>query len=950
MTDNIKIIQDICLLYELSLSVGSSLDARENCKQFLHTLISRKSLNFASVWIHRDDRDDGRRCELFFITPSYRAEQTVLRYSSPVLSELERKPYFSVCSHESGFANAVAEKKVDKGAYAIFRLGRIGFLKLFSATKQDGFDAIEMAQLKNVIDKFSISLEGCLAHAQLKDEIINRQIAQVRLTNLITNLQAGVLLENENREIILTNNQFCKIFNIPFSPEQMVGQDCSQAAEHSKHLFKEPEKFVAGINELLNNQVLVVGETLEMADGRILERDYVPILSGNVYLGHQWQYRDVTETRRIQKAILESEEKYRGIIENMELGLLEVDAQHTILRPYKHFCDMLGYTAEELIGQNALELFVTEEFHEKMFEQDALRAKGKSDVYEVQLKRKDGSLLWAIISGAPIRDRNGQVVGSIGVHYDITERKKLETDLANAKRVADQARLAERQFLANMSHEIRTPMSTVIGMMHLLYETNPTASQKEYLDSLRFSADSLMGIIDNVLDLSKIEAGELGFEEREFDLERLLHSLQRTYQLKIRDKDVDVVLDFDPAIENLVGGDPTRLSQVFNNLLSNASKFTEQGFIKIEAKLTNKVRGKYFIMFTVQDTGIGIPQEKTKEIFQNFKQADIHIARKYGGTGLGLTIVKQLIEMQGGHIRVESQPGEGAAFIFSLPLIDTGIRAGMKGKIAAVAQSDQRLFLKKLDVLVAEDNWMNQRLITKLLQNWGCRFEIAPNGVEVLMLSLGKKYDLILMDINMPEMDGVEAARLIRSNDQNPNQYTPVIALTAAALQEEKRRALAAGMNDFLTRPFSPETLVNSVASVLKQQRPDPGAACPDEAPAIKIDLRYLFDLSNGDRAFVRDMLDAFVLEVPSIVQKLQQAIGTEDWVETGKIVHKLKSNFMMLGMVPQQKMTIEIEELVQSGSFNKKVLAEKVRWLLDCLQRAVPVTEEWKALLRTPR
>lgn len=945
MSDNIKIIQDICLLYELSLSVGSSLDARENCKQFLHTLISRKSLNFASVWLHKMDFATSY-CELFFITPSYRANTIMLKCSNPILEKLREQPYLSINSNEPEFEEVVTEKNVDKGAYAIFRLGNIGFLKLFSSAKQDGFGNMEMAQLKNVVDKFAISLEGCLAHGQLKEEITNRQVTQVRLTNLITNLQAGVLLENEDRKIILTNHQFCKIFNIPFSPEDMVGLDCSQVAEQSKHLFINPEQFVKGIDNRLKDRILVVGETLEMADGRFLERDYVPLFSGDNYLGHQWQYRDVTETRQAQKSILESEEKYRGIIENMELGLLEVDTNHTILRPYKHFCDMLGYTAEELIGQNALDLFAAEEARNIFLKHDKLREEGKTSVYEVQLRRKDGSTIWALISGAPIRDSNGKVIGSIGVHYDLTSRKKLEHELADAKRIADQARLAERQFLANMSHEIRTPMNSVIGMTHLLYETNPTPPQKEYLDSLRFSADSLLGIIDNVLDLSKIEAGELGLEEKPFDLEQLLRSLRRTYQFKVKDKPISVVLDFDPGIQNLVIGDPTRLNQILSNLLSNASKFTERGTISLAARRHLQPGAFYLIEFKVQDTGIGIPKEKTKEIFQNFKQADIKVSRKYGGTGLGLAIVKQLVELQGGQIEVESKLHKGSTFVFTLPLKNSGIKVNSKKENPVSSYQSNRSYLKNLDILVAEDNLMNQRLITKVLETWGCRFEIAHNGSEAVQRSQAKKYDLILMDVNMPEMDGVEAARVIRTNLQNPNQSTPIIALTAAALLEEKKRALEAGMNDFLTRPFSPNMLENSVARVLDVQQAfltEPAEAPPSK---IKVDLQYLFDFSNGDRLFVRDLLEAFIVEAPIIKESLCQAVSSESWEDVSKLIHKLKSNFMMFGMATQQAKIIEMEELIKNGNTDNCLLTEKVQWLLECLQQMSPILEKQKSLI----
>lgn len=1210
MHSNTKIIQDISLLYELSLSIGHSLDAHENCRTFLTTLMNRKSLHFAAVWLHKEDGQGGH-CELFYMAPAHRAAAHQVACSHVILKKLREAEYLSISSNDEHFANVVQEKKVEKGSYALFRLNSLGFLKLYAANRTEGFSHLELAQLKNVVDKFAISLEGCLAHSQLREEteqrllvqkalqrvnnryadlfdnmqdallvldragnvveankagknllgyrpdenvalniwdvihpadrergeafhrelrekgfhndfevrfinqngevrhiqvnasaiyensqfagsrdilrdvteqkqvdrrvreseatlrqvinysldavvtidgggvvtewsaqaesmfqfsreeaigqrlseliiphryreahergmahfhrtgegpVLNTRIeitalrksgeefpielsiaaiknddghffsgflrdithrkqaeealqnAQVRLTNLITNLQAGILLENEKREIVLTNSFFCEIFGIPAPPGALVGQDCSEAAEQSKHLFAEPESFVAGVGKLLQNKALVVGEPLEMANGAIFERDYIPLFSGEKYLGHLWQYHDVTEKRKAQQAILESEEKYRGIIENMELGLMEVDTAHNIVRPYQYFCEMVGYTAEELIGKNALELFTTEETRKTFRQQDALRGEGKTSVYEAQLRRKDGSMMWALISGAPVKDSSGKVIGSVGVHYDLTSRKKLEHDLAEAKQAAEHARLAERQFLANMSHEIRTPMNAVIGMTHLLYETDPTPTQKDYLDSLRFSADSLMGIIDNVLDLSKIEAGELELEEKSFNLAQLLKSLQRTFQYKVKDKSISVIMDFDPGIRNLVIGDPTRLNQILTNLLGNASKFTDRGTIGMRAKLLSSTAGKYLIEFRVHDTGIGISADKQEDIFKNFKQADVQVTRKYGGTGLGLTIVKQLVEMQGGSIRVDSRPGEGATFIFTLPLKNSGVFTTEQEEYGFQYMTDTRQFLKKLNLLVVEDNAMNQKLITKILDIWETRYEVANNGVEAVNASLAKTYDLVLMDIHMPEMDGVEAARLIRGDASNPNHATPIIALTAAALLEEKKRALDAGMNDFLTKPFSPHMLETCVLQVLGSAEPlapeIPQPAPEGDGMPLTVDLQYLFEFSGGDRRFVLDMVDTFLAEMPAAIQKLRHETDAGNWEEVYKIVHKLKPNFMMLGMKAQQEKATEAERLLKNGAADAAAVSAMVNWLITSALRAVPMLEQQKSAL----
>ena len=393
-----------------------------------------------------------------------------------------------------------------------------------------------------------------------------------------------------------------------------------------------------------------------------------------------------------------------------------------------------------------------------------------------------------------------------GFIRDITDRKKAEQELISAKQEAEQAQLAEQQFLANMSHEIRTPMNAVIGMTHLLYETNPTEAQKEYLDSLRFSADSLMGIISNILDLSKIEANEIEFEQRTFNLLELLKSLQQTFQFKVREKPISVVLDYDPKIKNHLIGDSVRLNQILTNLLGNASKFTHKGTIGVKAKLVAATGGQYIIQLQVHDTGIGIEKENVEKIFENFKQADVKITRKFGGTGLGLTIVKNLVELQGGSIEVESSEGQGSVFNIVLPFKDSGV---LQTEVSIKEDSEHHIseVLKETSILVVEDNPMNQKLISKILELWKCDFEIASNGFLAIEKTKEKKYDIILMDIHMPEIDGCETTKKIRSDSENKNQNTTIIALTAAALLDEKNRALESGMNDFLTKPFSPKQL-----------------------------------------------------------------------------------------------------------------------------------------------
>lgn len=519
-------------------------------------------------------------------------------------------------------------------------------------------------------------------------------------------------------------------------------------------------------------------------------------------------------------------------------------------------------------------------------------------------------------------------------------------ELDKAKVTAEQAQKAEQQFLANMSHEIRTPMNAVIGMTHLLYETSLSDTQKEYIDALKFSADSLMGLINNILDLSKIEAGELDFEERSFNLEQMLKGLQRTFQFKVKEKPVSVDMSIDSKIANLIIGDPTRLNQILTNLLGNASKFTHNGTIGVKAFLKEEKDNKYWLEFQVHDTGIGIPEDKLEVIFENFKQADIKVTRKYGGTGLGLTIVKELVEIQGGNIRAESSPDKGSIFKVVLPFGNSGVKAIERPKIYEKNHLQLKEFLKEQYILVVEDNDMNQKLITKILDIWECTFDLAVNGKEAIDFTMNYKYDLLLMDIHMPEMDGVEATKTIRNSTDNPNQNVPIIAMTAAALLDEKNRALAAGMNDYLTKPFSPDLLLDKIGKTVGfyptvvVEKPIDKQSNNIEQPLI-ISFDYLYEFSNGDRLFIKDIVETFIKESPKAFEDLHIAYKKKNWEVVYKRAHSLKPNFMMLGMKAQQEAAAQIEKLIKKEAFKDDNLLHLIKQLETAAQQSYPILQE---------
>ncbi len=1061
MSDSIKIIQDISLLYELSLSVGSSLDPEENCHNFLYTLISRKSLSFGAIWLNRTEPGGEKYCDLFYIYPHFQKANTTVTCSHYILDALAKKPYISISNRDPEFESLVHEKKVGTGSYCIFSMGDLGFLKIFAANRPEGFDKLEMAQLKQVVDKLAISLNGCFAHIHLKEETDKKMEAQkalaenenklrrmidssldavgsvdtdgklvewnlqaekmfghtreealgkllvdliiperqreevtnsvreylqgdktalvnhryettcirkdgseflaevsitgdknytnilfvgfirditeqrnaakkmerdrLRMHTLISNLQAGILLVDSERRYVLVNQVFLDMYKIPGKPESLVGTDCSLTGEQSKHMFVDPEHFVNRLEETLKNRVMVENEVFKMKNGRVLERDYIPLFSGNEYQGHLWQYRDVTERENIQQAIRESEEKYRGILENMELGLLEVDLQENIIRANNTFCQMLGYQPAELIGKNTLDIFLPDSSQKIVRTRVKEREQGQSSVYELQFKRKNGELIWALVSGAPIKNAKGEIVGSIGIHFDMTSRKKMEHELAQAKLTADRARLAERQFITHMSHEIRTPINAVIGLTHLLYQTQPDPTQLEYLNGLRFSADSLLGIVDNILDISKIDAGEIEFEQRAFDLGYLIGALIQAFKFKASEKGIQIQESVDPAIKNLVIGDPTRINQILTNLLGNALKFTEKGSVKLYTRLLSERKKQYRVEFSVQDSGIGIPSDKLDSIFEYFKQGDIQINRKFGGTGLGLTIVKQLVEMQGGTIRVESQLGKGSNFIFVMSFGNSGIPA-VKGLAVQSPVALPEKPLSGLRFLIVEDNLLNQKLTGKTLETWACTYEVANNGLEALEKTAKQQFDVILMDIHMPEMDGCETTLSIRKDKDNPNQHTPIIALTAAAMAEEKRKAMSVGMNGFLTKPIAPKMLQEQLLQAIA---PKNNGFAQEIAPQ-KLDLRHLSELCNHDQNFVAQITQVFKVETPLALQELDSFARNKSWADAGKIAHKLKSNFAMFGLSDLRENAQLIEEQANNKVIDPARIDNLIRHLIQ--------------------
>jgi PAS domain S-box-containing protein len=617
------------------------------------------------------------------------------------------------------------------------------------------------------------------------------------------------------------------------------------------------------------------------------------------------------------------------------------------------FIEMSGYSESE-VQKKGFGIFVGEETDRAEVQRIANAFRDYESVKsELIFYRKNETPYWVGISIVPLKDKNGKTTHFVSIQRDITERKEAEQALIEAREAAEQARLAESQFLANMSHEIRTPMNAVIGMTHLLMDENPSPKQLEYINALKFSADSLMGIISDILDLSKIEAGKLDFEQKQFNLYELLNSLRKAFNFKVKQKALNVIFTLDEGVDNDVVGDPTRLNQILTNLLGNSGKFTLDGEIGVRMSILESNDIRYLLKFEVYDTGIGIEEDKLDLVFENFKQANSQIHRKFGGTGLGLPIVKNLIELQGGKISVASEIGKGTTFTFVLPFTNSGIHSEISNLEEDVMGNQilDDLVLKNARVLIAEDNLMNQKLISEIMKKWEVNFDLAVDGRDALDKLYEKTYDIVLMDVNMPKMSGYEAAERIRIDTANINNKVPMIALTAAALQSEKQKVFDSGMNEFVSKPFVPANLkkvmiqlLGGVAVVEQEVRT---VAKPTEksdhteSGKVTVDLSYLKDFSGGDTSFIREMLGLFLSDAPNQISMMKEYLGNEDWDKLGKLGHRMKPNFQMLGMDHQREMAFSIEIMGKGDDVNPHKMKEWTGQLIVDTKVAIPILEK---------
>ncbi len=737
-----------------------------------------------------------------------------------------------------------------------------------------------------------------------------------------------------NPEGIITDTNHATAKAIGISKDKIIG---TNFYDYFTDIQKAKEGFQKVFDEGLIKNLFLTLKDHELVN--VLINGSVYRDANGVILGAVVVARDITEQKKAEQNLME----YKRLFdENLDFKCIANDVGYLEI-VNKTFMNVLGYTEEELLS-NPFTNFVHPDDVQATKDIDEKLKNGIPAVSFInRYMKKNGShvfLDW-------MANYNEQTNKIYATARDITVQKELEKELIEAKThaesatsVAQEAKViaehaqssaeeameSKQQFLSNMSHEIRTPMNAIIGFTKVLLKTGLTAKQKEYLTAIKISGDALILLINDILDLAKVNSGKLSFEATAFQLSHSLKTMLQLFEPKIQEKNLKLVSLYDNTIPDVLIGDAVRLNQILLNLLSNAVKFTSEGTITVSVLLLEQSDEKVTLKFSVADTGIGIDENKLDGIFDNFQQATSTTSRLYGGTGLGLAIVKQLVEAQGGTIGIESEIDKGSIFSFVLNFDNTDEEVAHEPEFLQVDVD-----VKNIKILVAEDMELNQLLMKTLLDDFGFECDIAANGKLAVEKMQEKTYDIVLMDLQMPEMNGFEATQYIRNTLKS---NIPIIALTADVTTVDVQKCKAVGMNDYVSKPVDERLLYSKLISFYKK----PVMVIEKKIEGMKVtekvkyvDMSYLTKLTKSDAKLMSQMINVYLTQTPPLLVAMKKSIVEKDWKSLQAAVHKMMPSFSIMGLNPNvHEMAKRIQEYAYSIEVSQEILS-----LVDELESA---------------
>ncbi len=754
-----------------------------------------------------------------------------------------------------------------------------------------------------------------------KDKIHNEILKEKQFLNtILENLQQGIAVINFDYSLEYANTFALELIGA----DNYTGINLLEITK--KYLNENDIVFPKLMQEIRKNKKAIKLEKVKFfrLDGslRYIYLAMAPILDNSRQNVEKVValFFDITEEEKLKKEIL----KLQRAVENAPISIIITDSKFHIEYVNPYFEKTMGFSLTELTGEKP-SIFGTE--YNKRFYKDIISqiTSGRTWKGEFLNKKKNGESLWELAYIAPIINKKGSIINYVAVKEDITERKNFIKQLEIAKEKAEIASKAKSEFLANMSHEIRTPMNAIMGFVDLVLESDLKDTQRKYLEIVKQSTDNLLRILNDILDISKFDSSKMEFEEKPFNLVKLINACSNTFSYRISTKGLNFKLEIDENIPETFIGDEVRIAQVINNLLNNAIKFTDKGEISIKVYLQSKTDKHAIIKISVADTGVGIPQDKKDKIFEAFTQADGSITRRFGGTGLGLTIASKVVKHYNGKIWVESEEGKGSVFHFTLhlPISDT------KMEEEQYDGSEQIRFKSKVNILVAEDIETNQILIKNILESMGAEVTVAENGLRAIHALAEKEFHLILMDWHMPEMDGAQALKILRDLEAGKKTENKkikkdviqklegkkfiVVALTAAALKKEKDSLLAMGFDGYISKPIKRDELNIILKKFLNDK-----IQITNEKFIVKSEhYEYIKQLVGDDEELIEKLINSFKDTYNVCVQGLEKAIKDHNFNEIYKHAHTLKGAAANLGFKEIAELALKIENFTKTENID---------------------------------